>query len=73
MFVIYSPQIADELDTQTVHNSHCTFKVTASLVLVGQAGSDPSPPHTPGAVTVTVQVYLPADLINTGDMVVMLV
>ena len=33
--------------------------------MVGQAGSDP-PPHTSGAVTVTVQVYSPAEEIVTG-------
>ena len=46
---------------------------TGLLVLVGQAGSDPPPPHTPGAVTVTVQVWSPAEESVKGDMVAVLV
>ena len=46
---------------QTCRYSQFTLSVTGSLVIIGQAGSVPPPPHTPGAVTFTVQVYEPAD------------
>ena len=46
-----------EFDVHISSYSHPTAGVTGSLVLVGQAGSDPPPLHTPEAMTVTVQVY----------------
>ena len=63
---------ADKPKTWTPHHSHCTVSVTGSLVKVGQVCPVP-PPHTPGAVTVTVQVYKPAEEIVTVFMVVALV
>ena len=42
------------------------------LDLVGQAGSDPPLPHTPVAVTVTMQVYSPAEETFTRNIVAIL-
>ena len=53
------------------HSLHRTVS-KATALLDGQAGSDPPPPHIPGAVTVTVQVYSPAEEAFTGDMVKLL-
>ena len=42
-------------------------------MFAGQAGSNPPPPHTPEEVTVTVQVYEPAEESVTGEMMTVLV
>ena len=50
---------------------HCTVS-TATALLDGQAGSDPPSPHILGSMTLTLQVYSPAEEIVTGDMVKLL-
>ena len=63
-----------ELDVHISTYLHSTTDgVTGSLVLVGQAGSDSPPPHTPGAMTVTVQLYSLLGLIADEDIVALLV
>ena len=58
-----------ELDVLISTYSHSTAGVTGTLVLVGQAGSDSPPPHTPEAMTVTVQVYSLPGMIADEDIV----
>ena len=64
-------KIFDRPEMKTPHHLHCTVSKTGSLVLVGQTGSDPPPPHTPEAVTVTLQVRSPAREGAMGNIVAM--
>ena len=57
-----------EFDVHVSSYSRSTVSITGTLVLVGQAGSDPPPPHTPGPVTVTVQVYSLPEIIADEDI-----
>ena len=62
-----------EFDVHLSSYSRCTVSKTGSLVSVGQAGFIPPPPQTPGAVTVTVQLYSFPGLIADEDIVALLV